>query len=133
MAIEDYIDISAFNKEVSSFGRETKNTFLQEMRAQKMKFSGKQDSLQNITLKVRKTNGIATRITFPFSKHGIYVKLGVGNGTPIAMAGTGATNRKPKNWITERLLDSKVKELADRIEPYYFGAAVRVFNREIKG
>lgn len=73
--------------------------------------SASRDALENIT---RKRLGLIYKGSFKFPRHMVFVAKGVGKGVPAGIAGTSATQRRPKDWFNS-VIDAKIDSLADTV------------------
>lgn len=55
----------------------------------------------SLTKKLRTSKGMVTRLSYGFSRTGVWAHKGVGRDTPIVLA--GFTNRKAKPWYDDVL------------------------------
>jgi len=70
-------------------------------------------------------NGIPERVEFAMDYYGVFVDMGVGNGTTLETRGSGTTSRKAKAWKS-KVLYNQVNRLSKILAEKYgiIGASV---------
>ena len=105
------INIQEFNEQVKKWADTTQQSIL--FRLNSLGLRGRGELAQSLKYKVKYADGQAYRISFSFVRHGIFIHLGVGRGSP-----TTAPVRPRRDWI--RLpIDQQIEALADIAAEYY--------------
>lgn len=108
------IDGTKLTTEVKAWAKDNENALKSE--AQKLgiihRSNSPSTSSSTAAIKAAVTNrlGIPTKVSFKFARHLVFVHKGVGKGTPIGKAGTGA--RRAKEWF-EPPIEKNIEKLAD--------------------
>jgi hypothetical protein len=109
-----FIDGQKLTTEVKAWAKDNESALKSE--AQKLGIIHRSNSTSTTSsvaaIKASVTNrmGIPTKVSFKFARHLVFVHKGVGKGTPIAKAGTGA--RRAKEWF-EPPIEKNIDKLAD--------------------
>jgi len=121
------------NSDIKSWAGETQKELKQQFDSLNIQHVDRSPSprpsrevLENI---LRSRGGLVSKVSFKFPRHMVFVHKGVGKGVPISLAGSNATNRKPKPWFNP-VMDKKVEDLADRVADH--SADIVVNNLMIK-
>ncbi len=75
--------------------------------------------LTQIRTRITERDGVAERVRFRFKRSGVFVHMGVGQGTPKSRV--GSTKRRPKEWF-----NPVIQQLADELADDVFDAYVDV-------
>lgn len=119
------LDYNEFNKTVVDWSIGARAEYLKSIKQTSIKrYSG--DLQISFKRRTRKKDGKIFMVSFPFSKHGIWTWRGVGKGVPIALAGTPATSRKPKDWIGAPQ-QKNMNTLSAKIAPVYSNMITKSF------
>lgn len=94
---------------VQSWGRETLVKLKANISATGITYSNP-SSLKRVGVKFRRKRGEIDRISFNMPRHGIFVHLGVGRGTPKSKI--GQTKRQAKEWFNP-VIEKEIDKLAD--------------------
>lgn len=105
------INIQEFNERVEKWANTTNQAILFRLTA--LSLRGRGELSRSLKYKVKYADGQAYRVSFSFARHGIFIHLGVGRGSPKT-----APVRPRRDWI--RLpIDQHLEELADIAAEYY--------------
>lgn len=125
MATFDEIDWDKFNQDAKAFSNSSEKKFISTIIA--LNIIETSDLLESMKTALKLEFGIASKISYKFARHGVFVEKGVGRGWPIeriknntAIVSSAGKGRAPKPWFNPliekeaaRLADILVKDLAD--------------------
>lgn len=113
----EILDFEGINKDVREWSKQSRNDLKQQLRRLDVKQTG--ELLRSLKYSVRKTAGVADRISFKFAKQGVFVEKGVGKSYGIDGPKTATAllkrARKPKPWFNDTM-DEQIPKLAERLK-----------------
>ena len=99
---------------------------------------GEKKLVSSISYKVRSLYGVPQRVSFNFSRHGLFVQLGVGRGYKMSggqimrtAKGKTSEKRKPNDWLYS-VIDRNLPGLERKIAERFADAAVNVITDKSK-
>ena len=108
---DNLLNIQEFNAAVQKWASTTQQAILFQLNS--LSLRGRGELADSLRSKVKYTDGQATRVSFSFRRHGIFIHLGVGRGSPIT-----APVRTRRDWISSPI-DRNIEALADIAAEYY--------------
>ena len=108
------IDFTPINKACSQWAKDTLNNVKQTGRQLNIKHRrnspSQVSSLDAMTARTKRSNGMVSRISFGFPKHMAYVHYGVGKNRPI---GSGKESPKPLFDVVNKAVPQLVQQLQE--------------------
>jgi hypothetical protein len=113
------------DKTVIEWAENTKGQLLRKLA--KLGVKEKSKLVKSLKTKFKQKDGELERVSFSFTKHGIFYERGVGRGRGIQSGKT-----KPNPWL-KPILDAEIEQLADLIAEKYADLAVEELKLNIPG